>query len=37
MMYKSARVITLPAAALGRAETMGPLHKDCSLHHLNPF
>lgn len=32
MMYKSACVITLPAAALGRAETIGPQHQD-----LNPF
>lgn len=36
-MYKSARVITLPAAALGRAETIGPQQQDWSLHHLNPF
>lgn len=26
MMYKSARVIMLPAAALGQAETIGPQH-----------
>lgn len=36
-MYKSAYVIMLPAAALGQAETIGPEHRDSSLHHLNPF
>lgn len=37
MMYKSAPVIMLPAAALGLAETIGPRHCGWSLHHLNPF
>lgn len=31
-MYKSAGVITLPAAALGSTETIGPRHQD-----PNPF